>query len=285
MGCKQLLTIFCALFFLFSGCKKLDPKIEIPSYININGYSVNYSSTYTNGGPGTANHNFTDVQLFVNNKALGTYPIPCNIPVIADGQAEISVNPVIKTNGVSSIRSEYPFMKLYQTTAQLSKGQSTTINPVFDYFSTINFKWTEDFEGSGYSIIGATSSDTCFRRVSTEKFEGSNSLEIKLHNGYSQCTVKSSAGYPLPAGSKDIYLELNYKATQDFEVGVYAGSMADQRVAGGVNGSATWKKIYIYLTPVISTPPYYNYYSIYFNVFNKGGTPQVNIDNIKLINN
>jgi hypothetical protein len=281
MGFKFLLTVF-SLFFLFSGCKKLDTKTDIPSYIKVDSFSVNYTTSYSNGGPGTKNHNFTDVQVSANGKSLGTFPIPSNIPVLDEGDASIIMSPVIKTNGVSSLRTDYPFMKSFTTSAKLVRGQQSTVTPTFDYLSSINFRWTENFEGAGFSIVGVGAADTSFRRSLSDKFEGNAGLEIKLYNGKTDCRVKSSLSFFLPSNSTDVYLELNYKANQAFEVGLIGSNASDIRSAGGVNATSSWKKMYIFLTPVINANPVSSY-TVFFYVKNEGGTPQINIDNIKLI--
>ncbi len=279
----SLTVIF--LFLLFSGCSKINPKIEVPSYISIPNYTVNYSGTYNNGGPGSSHHKFTDVLVYANNKNMGMYPIPCRVPILSEGKTDILIKPVIKTNGVSSIRADYPFMKFYSDNPVLKRGENTVVVPVFDYFAGINFRWTENFEGSGYSIVGNTTTDTCFKRVAYEKFEGNYALEINA-GAKDECTLRSSSAYILPTGGANVFLELNYKADQGFEVGIIGGaSVSDMRVVGGVNASAGWNKIYLFLTPAVSSPPYNATYYVYFYIRkdNSVYNPKIYIDNIKLI--
>ena len=287
MDVKKLFLPFLVVTIVFLGCTKLDPKIDAPSYIEINDYNVAYTSTYNNGGPGTTHQKFTDVLVFANNQTLGFYPIPCKIPVLGEGPTNIMIKPVIKTNGVSSVRGDYPFMRFYTANPDLQRGQTTKLTPVFDYYSSIVFRWTEDFEGNGISIIGNAAYDTSFKRVSYEKYEGNYALELALNNNIN-CTLKSSSSFLLPATGTDIFLELNYKADQGFEVGVIGnspGQAPEMRAVGGVNASASWNKIYMYLTTAVSTPPLYQTYSVYFfaSKDNNLSNPKIYIDNIKLI--
>lgn len=284
MDVKKLLILFLLLFtYFFFGCTKLDPKIEVPSYIEINNYNVAYTTTYNNGGPGTTHQKFNDVLVYANNQPLGFYPIPCKIPVLSDGPTNIMIKPVIKTNGVSSVKTDYPLMRFYSVSPDLKRGEKTEITPVFDYYSGVVFRWTENFENNGISIVGNSPGDTCFKKVASEKFEGNYALQIALNSNF-DCTLKSSTGYYLPASSTDIFLELNYKADQSFEVGVIGGTN-DMRSIGGVNASSGWNKIYMYLTPAVSQPPFYPSYSVYFYVQKNNDliNPKIYIDNIKLI--
>ncbi len=290
---KATLRIFpgVLVLFLFSACSKLSPKIEAPSYIRINNYKVNYSGAYSgNGGPGSSNHKFTDVLVYANNHNLGFYPIPCTIPIPFDGQAEIKIKPVIKTNGLSAIRNDYPFMKFYTLNTTLQKSLVSAVTPEFDYYSSVNFKWVEDFENTGSSLVGHGNGDTCGKKVSAEKFEGNYAYQIQL-GSKEECTLRSSYGITLPASSTNIYLELNYKAEQDFEVGIMGvpssgGAVTDIRQIGGVNASnGEWKKIYLFLTHAVSTYPLYNNYYVYFYIRKNPelNNPKIYLDNIKLI--
>ena len=280
---KLLLLMFVSSVFIFS-CKKME--VNEPAYIEIPSYKVIYKNFYSNGGPGTTNHKFTDVKVTVKGKDYGIYPIPARIPITERGECEVNISPVIKVNGVSSVRSEYSPIKLFDTTLMISSGDKHLVNPVFDYYANgVTFYWVEDFEVSGSSLIG----DTAIKLQTAEKFEGSKAVKIELKNGQGSCMAYSSSSLPLPNTSEMLYLEVNYKCNQKFEVGLLDVNRNLLGSAGGANPSSEWNKIYFFLTPVASK----NQRSAYlvFFYFNNtdfsdnglGPNPILFIDNIKVI--
>ncbi|MDP2387967.1 MAG: hypothetical protein Q8M29_16455 [Bacteroidota bacterium] len=271
-------------------CKKFSPKLDTPSYISIPSYNVIYKSTYANGGPGTTNHKFTDVTVTVNGVDYGIFPIPCKVPIPASGSASVNIKPVIKVNGVASLRSEYSPIKLFDTTVVLERGKVTEVKPTFDYYATgVTFYWVEDFEITGSSLVG----DTAIKLQTADKFEGAKAVKIELRNGQSSCMAYSSSTFALPTGGRILYLEVNYKCNQPFDVGLLDANknIVGGSSAGGAKPSGAWNKIYIFLTPVASGSPQSAYY-VYFYFNNKaedfenngvGANPTVLIDNIKVV--
>jgi hypothetical protein len=278
----QYVLIIC-LAFCFS-CKKLSPKIDIPAYISIPYYNVNYTGTYANGGPGTANHKFTDVDVSVNGTNIGIFPLPAKIPIQQSGSNRVSIKPVIKVNGVATVRTDYSPMQLIDTVLTLEEGKLTEFIPTFDYYhSGVIFYWVESFDVFGSSVVG----DSAIHVQSAEKFEGSKAMEVELRNGQTKCIGHSSTTFPLPTSSQMLYLEVNYKCNQKFTVGLAAPGFAEYREVGGANASADWNKIYFFLTPAASGLPTYTSYYVYFK-FESDGTvqndnPRLFLDNIKVV--
>src|ERR1700752_2784395 len=120
----------CLLFFicaLFWGCSKLSPKVAIPSYLEVDTFSV--ITSYINQG--TSNQKFSDVLIESTTSNYGYYPMPGKIPLPFTGATYLIVRPVIKVNGVGALRLDYPLMKGYDTTFALTAGKITKIKPVF----------------------------------------------------------------------------------------------------------------------------------------------------------
>lgn len=287
MGTRVILyCIFLVFLFFFSSCEKLKTKIDNPGYIKIPSYKVLYKSTYANGGPGTTNHKFTDVKVSVKGVVYGVFPIPCTIPVLDVGTNNVTITPVIKVNGVSTVRSEYSPMSLFDTTITVEAGKVNEVIPTFDYYANgVTFYWVEDFEVSGSSLIG----DTAIKLQTVEKFEGAKAVKMELRNGQSTCLSYSSSLLPLPSSSQMLYLEVNYKCNQKFEVGLMNSSKSPLGSAGGANPSSEWNKIYFFLTPIASRNPLPSYH-VYFYFTNDsfvdnglGPNPILYIDNIKVV--
>ena len=108
----------------------------------------------------------------------------------------------------------------------------------------------ENFELPGYTLIKSNTNptDTNWKFASAaESFEG-KSVEIGLTGNALVAQVESSISYTLPSGSSNVFLEINYKANQAFEVGMVSGLVNKPAVM--VNPSETWNKIYIQLAEI-----------------------------------
>lgn len=291
---KRLFVVVFVLS-LFLGCAKLNPKIAVPSYLQIDNYSV-ITDTNTQG---TNNQKFSDVLVESSTSNYGYYPMPGKIPLLFTGATYLIIRPVIKVNGVSALRLDYPFMKGYDTTFALTSGQVTKITPVFKYYPTLNFKFIEDFENTlSYKMVNSNSADTFgFKIATNSSYPGSQMagssrcMLMQLDANHTLCQAQSFYAYTLPNDGANIYLEINYKSNTDFEVGLIgtdnpSGALKDQRSIGGANASAGWNKIYFSLGDITRVPPTYPFYYVYFykgNYDPATTTNQIFIDNIKLI--
>ena len=288
MGRVLLLTGFT--FLLFSGCTKMDPKIDAPSYIEIKDYQVITDSILQ----GTSNQKFTDVLVSSATHNYGYYPIPGKIPVPLEGATYLSIRPALKVNGVSFLRLDYPVMKGCDSTLPLEKSKVLAVKPVFKYFSTVTFPVVEDFEkNTGFFIKNSSATDTFCTKIDTANAGfGDKCLSIKLNSQNTVCQIQSTSGFNLPNNGPNVYLEFNYKSNFAFEAGLIGSSSpgilgTDQRSAGGAKASGSWNKMYIDLTNLVRTPPYYSYYFLYFytNTAFDGSVSaqQIYIDNIKVV--
>lgn len=282
--------LFCILFL---GCTKLDPKIDPPAYLEI----TDYNCITDPQSQGTNSQKFTDVLVSTSTHNYGYYPIPCKIPLPVDGSTYLSIRPAILVNGVKFLRLDYPPMKGCDTTLPLTKGQSLKFTPTFKYFSTAVFPLIEDFEGGiGFKLKNSNPTDTfCTKIDGTNAMYGSKCLSIRLNSSYPVCQLQSSYGFTLPTNGPSTYLEFNYKSNFPIEVGLIGSTNPgglpaqpyDQRSAGGANASASWNKIYIDLTNIVRTPPYYQDYFLYFytqaSFDGSVANPQIYIDNVKIV--
>jgi hypothetical protein len=277
---KQVLNLlFITLLVSGISCKKLSPKIKNVSYLRVNGYSVNVQA-----GEGTAHHNFSDLAVYVNSSFIGVFPVKGLIPVDAEDDSDVKFKPYVKVNGISDLRSDYPFIQFSSNNIKLKRGEEFEINPAFEYYHIPSrFKWLEDFEGNGFSLTPGAGTDTSNYEFTTlEKFEGSKSMQLIPTAANPIIRMETSSAYSLPGSGANIYLEIHYKCNQEVQVGLIAGS-SDKGIIGGMNESNGWKKIYLFLTEYVSSYPA-STYKIYFkSIYNSGVTPFIYIDNIKLM--
>ncbi|MGZ3863956.1 MAG: hypothetical protein ACXVPN_05700 [Bacteroidia bacterium] len=289
---KRLLLL-CSAVALFGACSKLNPKIQVPSYLQVDSFQVvtAYSSQ------GTNNQKFSDLLIESKTYNYGYYPMPGKIPIPLTGATYLIVRPVIKVNGVGALRVDYPLMHGYDTTFGLIPGQPIKVTPVFKYYPTVNFRFMGDFEG-GNQMKNSNAADTFGVEFATNathpgsQMPGSGTcLLMKLDAAHQYVQTQSYTAFPLPNDGTNIFLEINYKSNTSFEVGLIGtnglgGGLLDQRTVGGANASPTWNKMYFSFSDLTRTPPVYPYYYLYF--YKSGYDPtsttnEIYIDNIKVI--
>ena len=300
MKLKNLYIVLGASVIL--SCSSIDPKIPIPSYIHTD--SIHLKTTYSTQG--TASSNITDAWVTVNNQNVGTFEMPSTFPVLYSGPNNtVSFDAVIKIDGISSNRGEYPFYQ--QSTLNnvtLTPGQKITINPTVNYLPSTIFAWMDDFEGSNQvqsSIISNPYDvgDTVLKLDTKpgDAFQGSGCGVVNLAPTTANPEVvfegitAPTTGFALPGAGAPVYLELNYRCNNSFTVGLYAGpspstvDLATPIPVLNINPSSKWNKIYINLTPGIANVTSATNFVIYFYMTPDIGisAPYLYLDNIKLL--
>jgi hypothetical protein len=273
------------LLSAFAGCDLINPAEKIPSYIELNTFSV--STNYTTQG--TASQKLRDAWVYVDNQFIGTYELPAKFPVLMDGTHRISIGPGIYDNGIASTRIVYPFIKYYDGTIELKAGQVTKIDTMpVTYFSGISYKWYEDFEGSGYSLDTLSNSQAGLEIDTLNEFEGSKCLLMQVTTNKRILEAASINTYSITPGA-EAYLEINYKCDQAFVIGIVANLPGATIKAGVIsfNPSPEWNKTYINLRKTIGTYGTASNYNIWLRMDLADGQTVGNawIDNLKLIYN
>lgn len=278
----------CSIFF--SSCNLINPDEPIPAYLKGNDIVVN-----TTPFQGSSSHKIIDLYVFIDNQAAGCHPSGSTFPLLYEGEHAFVFSAGISVNGIAAARGIYPFYKSYSTTLTLSPGKITEIYPVFEYTDNAIFKWSENFDnpGSGIGFISTTSAgaDLVFLPSgSPEIFEGNNSGTIQLNNSFPGFDIESSLSFTLPKINKAIFLELNYKCTGQFEIGLtanYALSGTQRWYAITVNPKSTWNKLYVNLAPGTAENTNANDFKLYLKgSLSEGNSSAVYFfDNLKIIHN
>jgi hypothetical protein len=272
--------VFCGFIFSVS-CKKEKFKSPEASFL-----VVDHVSVKTISNQGTNSHKITDIWYYVDGKFKGVFPIGSIMPIVATDKAEITLFAGIKNNGLSATRLPYPFYNSVIITQTLQAGKTYTISPEFEYSSSATYWYlpAQDFDAA-FSQFQSTGDSSYVRITDPAKTFGGTGGSIFMSMSDAKPTSKmvQTAEFNLPIGGKIVYLELNYKCNQAVTVGVI-GDNVDER--GAITLSDTkgeWNKIYIQLTNIISTPPNYPGYLIFIKAVKAVDTPEIYIDNIKLI--
>lgn len=271
------LFIFFSLLFCFS-CNKDKFKAPESSFLLINSVKLK-----TIAGQGDNSHNITDIWYYVNGNFKGIFPIGKVMPVVASGNAEITLYAGIKNNGISATRLPYSLFKSITINQNLEAGKTYTLSPEFEYNSSAFFYYADDFESTGSSFMAGGDSLYVITSDPSETYGGSGkSVYMAMNDAKPTANMIQSTPYYLPGSGAIVYLELNYKCNQPFDVGVLGGGTAE-RTAITVNSSEEWNKIYVQLTNAVSTQPVYPDYQVFIKARKSVSSPKIYIDNVKLI--
>jgi hypothetical protein len=276
---KRLLYLlfFCVTLFYVS-CNKQKLKSPQASFL-----VVDKTQLITSTNQGTNSHKITDMWLYVNDNFEGIFPVGSVMPIVATGNAEIVLFPGIKNNGIAATRLPYTFYQQIKFNQPVEAGKTYTYTPAFEYVTNANFRYKEDFEGasSGVSFVGTGGSTINDPNIVYGGVGKSYFITMTDANPSTQIETTTSITN-LPAGGAPVYLELNYKNNQPFEIGIIGGGV-DQRQIITINPSLEWNKIYVQLTSGISTSPTYTNYKLYVKATKSVSNPEIYLDNVKVI--
>jgi len=289
---KKILQLV-AMLFLASACTKNNPD---PTWIEINPWVLIENPDEAPGTAGELSSNITDAWVYIDNVLIGVFELPCNIPLITSGSSVVKVFPTVLNNGISATKKIYPFMEPYEVTVDLVQNETTTINPITQYYKGLTY-WIEDFEAAGHEIEDDPLSLVSMTHISGDpingEFNGNKFGRITLDEtnhtyvGY----TNSATGLNLPTGT-DIYLEIDYHNTNRITTGLLAidavnGAVPNPNIQMNAQDDAdvVWKKIYIELREIVAGSPSADYFELSFEslIDDDEATGEINIDNIKVI--
>lgn len=280
----RLLRLFVLVLF-FYGCNK--ETLKAPDAFFVKPQNISVSTTTVHG---SSSHKITDLWYYTNNQFQGAYPSGNTLPIVSSGSTKITVFAGIKNNGISATRQPYVFYESIEIDTNVAAGNTFNRNFTFKYKDACKFQWLEDFEGfgttSGISIIKSTNSDTTYTILNksinpnADVFEGSKCFYFALDANRQVAQFQSTATFSLPKGGAPVYLEINYKCNQSFDIGVYNGFT--YTYVSTVNDSPDWNKIYIQLSAGV-TLTQASSVGLFFKAVKQVDNPEFFIDNIKII--
>lgn len=276
------------LFLLFIGCNK--EKQKAPAAFLMKAESVTVAVTNPTL-QGTTSHKITDLWYYVDGQFKGAFPIGNSFPITTTGATQITVFPGIKNNGISATRQPYEFYQPIVFDTSVTVGTTAVRNFEFKYKTGVQFDWLENFEGfgttSGISIQNSINTDTSFAIANSavppfpNVFEGTKCLYFAVDDNKRVAQFESTAKFALPKSGAPVYLEMNYKCSEAFTVGMTNGSSS--LYVAGINASADWNKIYIQLSSGVSNLT--GNVGLYIRAFktNPGSKSEFWIDNLKIL--
>jgi hypothetical protein len=278
--------LFCLLAFV--SCNIINPSEEEASYIAIN--SVNVTTDVAIQGSNAAN--ISDAWIYVDDKLVGAYKLPCRVPVLNSGTHKVSIGAGIQLNGSSTLRTPYLFYRFHeQENVNLELGQTTIISPTFSYFDSLTFAFKANFDDlSGNKLTSTSSSDTTLSLCNdpARVFEGAGSCLVELFKDSGFVDFQMIDPISLPKGGANVFMEINYKTNQDLLIGLrsyYSGASTQEEQVITLRPTESWNKVYINLTRQVSSQINANNFRIYFQSKKLSGSEplEVLIDNFKII--
>ncbi|MEO5675735.1 MAG: hypothetical protein ABIQ74_13915 [Chitinophagales bacterium] len=274
--------------FIFSGwllifnisCNIINPMEGVPSYLQVDTFTFTVVQ-----GQGSSSSRITDVWVFDESTTLGAYEIPKTFPVLDSGEASMIFSPGIWDNGIAETRIIYPFYYPDTITLDLEPGKILSITPHYSYRSTTKFNFIEDFEaGNLFTLLDGDSG--MIRTTDPSKvFEGIASGEIFLNPDFEYYQGRSSGSYNFPE-NQPVFLELNYKCDQSFQVGLYgiqaAGTVFYYKWT--INPRDYWNKIYLDMGSDVSLLGASDYQILVKALFDTTrAESHIYLDNVKLV--
>ena len=207
-------------------------------------------------------HKFTHVNLYVNNKNLGCWELPCKVPVLDvdnSDSCKLVLIPAFPMSGMGNTISGYPFINITRQRVLLQKDHVYEVaqeRPKYVYSENARFPYFETFANStSFSPVPSpTQTNLTFMPVS---IEDKNVGEIILNDAAGQHFDVQSTAFPVPVGSYRVVLEVRYKTEGKMDISAkMSNAYYPHRwySVGGINASPNeWKTIHFDLTNTINS--------------------------------
>ena len=303
-----ILVLLVGTAFFLGSCNKFKGDQTNPAYLRIDAITL-YTNYESEGAP---TENITDAWVYINNEAIGAYELPAVFPVLANGLTEVRIDPGIELNGIAALRTPYPFYKPIVQDVEFVEGEEVNLNTdtlfmgseykpyitTTTYFDNLVFVWMEDFEDPSLSLDSTSKSRTDIERTTPannpeaflatySKYSGLITLDTIRYLCEVATNVGENEGFYLPKVGQFVFLEFDYKNNNYFTTGIYARELSQivQHPILNMHNSSEWNKIYVNLTPAVSSQTAAIDYNIFFGALQESNVdePRILIDNIKVI--
>ncbi len=251
-----------AFFSLIAlSCEVNNGDDDIPSYLYIPELELNVSNPNTTGRSGS---NITDAWVFADEKFIGAFQLPAEVPILTKGATNIRIGAGIKVNGISATRAIFPFYSDYQTTVELRPELTDTIFPAVDYDQGVSMPWIEEFEDSSFSMDTISSSNTELSRV-PYNFDpityGGFIARVEMTEVNPGFKAITNEEYFLPQNGAPLYLEMDYRSNVQLVVSLIIqpgdGSPRREEAVIFLNptnplDASTWNHLYLNITDPVN---------------------------------
>lgn len=277
--------ILIAVAGAFAGCNIVNPSEQVPTYIQVDSFTLEPTDPAKTG---SLSSDIKSVWVYFNNQAVGAYDLPATVPILTSGPGTVQLIPSVSFSGTSRIQ-QYPFYEPDTLSIPYKPGEVTKINGVTRYRANANFRWMADFEtGNKFIKVNSENPDDTLLLTTMDKsmvFEGNGSGYIRLSSAHPSSEVITESGFTVASGQA--YLEINYKCSVPFEIGMQTTPASGQIVYDylyGLNPSDTWRKAYIGVQDFVTQNKGGQYNLLIRTKLGEGQTDgYVLIDNLKIV--
>ena len=272
------------------GCNIKNPKEVTPTYIRVD--SFNFVDNPKVIKPKLSlSHQITAVAAYYNGVAIGIFDLPVTFPVIATDRGKLMLRPVISMFGLNNFLTSYPFYISDTFSFDAQPGKVISHIPKTHYYDSTKHYLDIDFEIATLpyftQVDGKVPINTTNNRANVFEGTGSGMISLKVAGDDTLCEIKVAKTFNIPPLT-DAYIELNYKCTVPFYLGMRANldnsASYVQRYLSGVKESDHWQKFYLALKDFAGQYPADNY-----ELFIKASLPAgvesgtVILDNVQLV--
>lgn len=251
------------LMMLLSGCEGKDERI--PAYIQIDSAVLSVSPAQ-----GSAVHEIAAVQVYVNTEYLGTFEMPCKVPVLYEGKCNFALIPCVRFNASRSKYDIYRNLAIFDTSIMLTPGKiSLSPLPVFKFKSNAAMVWVEDFEDNNSSLINLFSADDDTSYVVqdqlfdlNQRFSGKTRCLKAIIKGADTQRIMDLASFKtfrgLPVDGTDVNLEFDINSPIPVQVAMIRTTNASKQYVPYVLLNPTdnkWKHFNINLVFELANQP------------------------------
>lgn len=275
------------IVLLAVGCEIINPEEDTPTYVKIDGFDVQINDPQKEG---SASSDISSVWVYYNNNPVGVFDLPCNVPVITEGDAGIiSIAPGITLNGFQDLQPIYSFYTYDSFTLKTAPGQTVNFDATTSYYSATKFLYMEDFEvGNSFDEFVVDATDYAKMKRSdapADVFEGGGSGLVYMDADHPVSESITNKGFDIAPG--EVFLEVDYKSTASFQIGMYntltTGVDVYEYFAGVKPSNGEWKKIYIELGSYTTDYPGVDYKLMIRTSLEGLSEGYVLFDNIKVV--
>ena len=278
------------LGLLLSACVKNNPD---PAWLEVSEWTLE-ANPALNGEEGQLTHKITDAWVYVDEQLIGVFEVPFKIPILTEGSASIRLYPTIRVNGVAATKMRNEHMVPFETSGVFIKNQTLTIAPKTNYRDDVTF-WIEDFEDINVRLTddpNTSSANLILVNYTLKWFNGNYYGKVALNAQDSMWVAYTNQDQQLSIPkNKQAMLEIDYCNSVPFTnylLFVNSNGTNENPMITMNKSPLTalrWKKIYIYLSEVITAGPNNTNYVQAFRAFHDATIPNnfILIDNIKVV--
>lgn len=289
MKLKEALIMKSCILFVFilsvigmTGCDLINPDEKTPTYVQIDSFTfIPPADPIATAG---YTHQITSCWVSFDGKQVGVFDVPCRVPIMMDKPGTILVAPGVTVNGRKDYQARYPYYTSDTITLSPKPGEIIPFTPKTKYVTDAKFAWREDFEGGNDFTRLSGDTDINKSNLPAAKLDGGFSGFIFLKSPQSKMEAITTS-VPFKVSGSDVVMEIDYRSSMPFFVGLQSAEMNRFEYLIGVNPRSERNKMYISLSGFLSAYPSTTGYRVQIKAELPAGQSEgfVALDNMKII--